>query len=464
MAEDARRHLKTLGLEPGANAAEIKQAYRELAHIWHPDRFANAPQLRDVAQAKMAEINTAYQFLKHAIPEPGAASSGASAASPASPHTQNKRRADYAAPSSQPNPSPPSADTSRAAHNAASARREARQSGASASHNSQVPNVPLLPIAHVMHDPTQAVTDVAFSLDGRGILAASGASMFWWEVGTGEKQRELRMEKGDCPCLAVAPGGRSVIAANNVTGWPGRRWSELRLCDLQTGNEQKRWKQSGHITSLAFSYDGKQIAAGDTNGVVRFWEADSEREIQHLPAPEDAPDAQVRRVAYVRGDYAAKQVVVLRTGQTLTEIGLWEVRRIRLLKAYNLHVRECLTYGQIGDALPSPDGSLLLVANNDPGRRNYSLHLWELKTGSEVRAFHGHTDDICGLAWSADGQRIASCGEDKTVRVWNVATGIEIALGLGHARTVRTVAFAPDSKMLASGGDDRAVCLWRLPV
>ena len=64
MAEDARRHLKTLGLEPGATAADIKQAYRELAAVWHPDRYAHTPHLRDVAQSKMAEINAAYHYLK----------------------------------------------------------------------------------------------------------------------------------------------------------------------------------------------------------------------------------------------------------------------------------------------------------------------------------------------------------------------------------------------------------------
>ena len=455
MAEDARRHLKTLGLEPGASAAEIKQAYRELAHIWHPDRFANAPQLRDVAQAKMAEINTAYQFLKRAAPD-----SGAAPGSP--PYTQNTRRADYTAPS-PPTASPSPTDSFRAPCNANADRRETRQPGASASHNSQVPNVPLLPITHVMHDPTQPVTDVAISSDGQWILAASGSSVFWWDVETGEKQRELRMEKGDCPRFAVSPNGRSVVVANNLTGWLGKRRSELRLCDLSTGTEQKRWKHDEHVTSLAFACDGKQIAAGDTNGAVHFWETDSEREIQHLLPPEDSADGEVRRVAYAQGDYAAKQIVMLRTGQVLTEIGLWEVRRNRLLKAYTLHIRECLTYGQIEDLLPSPDGSLLLIANNDPGRRNYSLHLWDVKTGSEVRAFRGHTDDICGLAWSADGQRVASCGEDKTVRLWSVASGNELAHGLGHTRTVRTVAFSSNGKTLASGGDDRAVCLWRLP-
>ena len=464
MAEDARRHLKTLGLEPGASAAEIKQAYRELARVWHPDRFANAPQLRDVAQAKMAEINTAYHSLKSNMPEYGAASADMRpASSTPPPHTNTNQRADYTAHTARTDSTSQSAHTSQPSADGNSSRRNTGQSGASGSHSPQPSRVPLMPILRVMHDPTQPVGAVAFSPDGMEVLATSGGSVFWWDAVTGEKQREIRAEKGACPCLAVAPNGRSVVFATNLIGWLGKRRSELRLCDLHTGREQKKWKQDGHVTSLAFSHDGKQIASGDANGMVRFWDADSEREIPTLFPPEDNPDVEVRRVAYVQSDYAAKQIVALRTGQAHTEIGLWEVRRTRLLKAYTLHIRECLTYGQIGDILPSPDGSLLLVANNDPGRRNYSLHLWDIKTGNEVRAFRGHTHDICGLAWSADGSRIASCGEDKTVRFWSVAAGTELARGQGHTRTVRAVCFAPDSNTLASGGDDRAVCLWRLP-
>ncbi len=477
MTEDVRRHLKTLGLEPGASVAEIKQAYRELAHIWHPDCFANAPQLRDMAQAKMAEINTAYQFLKRAIPESGSPSSPASGhapaynppaspASPANPYTPNNRRGDDKPQSAQSAQSASSARSSRPTDtNAArdTARASPRNTTTSSGGNSHAPNAPLLAVVHALHDPFQPVNDVAFSPDGEWILAASGSSVFWWSVETGQMQRELRMEKGECPCLSVAPGGRSVAVANNLTGWLGRWRSELRVCDLQTGAEQRRIKQDGHVTSLGWSLDSKQIASGNTNGIARFWEADNGREIQHLLPDENIEDGQARRVAYVDGSYAAKQVLVLRTGQALSEIGLWEVRRARLLKAYSLHIRECLTYGQIGDVLPSPDGSLLLVANNDPGNRNYFLHLWDVKTGAEVRRLRGHDSDIRGLAWSADGRRVASCGADKTARVWDVASGTELARALGHTRAVRAVAFAPDGKLLATGGDDRAVCLWRLP-
>src|SRR4051794_17106010 len=55
--------LEVLGLEPTASAQEIKAAYRDLAKVWHPDRFAHDPRLQQKAQEKLKEINDAYRRL-----------------------------------------------------------------------------------------------------------------------------------------------------------------------------------------------------------------------------------------------------------------------------------------------------------------------------------------------------------------------------------------------------------------
>jgi hypothetical protein len=49
-----------LGLTPGASPEELKLAYRDLAKVWHPDRFLHDPRLRAKAQEKLKEINEAY--------------------------------------------------------------------------------------------------------------------------------------------------------------------------------------------------------------------------------------------------------------------------------------------------------------------------------------------------------------------------------------------------------------------
>lgn len=66
---DISEAFKILGIERSATPAEVKQAYRDLVAIWHPDRYAHNPRLQIKAQEQLKQINLAYetlqQFQKH---------------------------------------------------------------------------------------------------------------------------------------------------------------------------------------------------------------------------------------------------------------------------------------------------------------------------------------------------------------------------------------------------------------
>ncbi|NJL40033.1 MAG: DnaJ domain-containing protein [Leptolyngbyaceae cyanobacterium RM2_2_4] len=67
----ADRYYQILDLSPGASKHEVKQAYKDLIVVWHPDRFTHNPRLQQKAQEKVKEINAAYTFLKSydSVPE-----------------------------------------------------------------------------------------------------------------------------------------------------------------------------------------------------------------------------------------------------------------------------------------------------------------------------------------------------------------------------------------------------------
>jgi curved DNA-binding protein CbpA len=57
------RAFEVLGVKPGVSDRELKAAHRDLAKVWHPDRFLNDPRLQEKAQEKLKEINEAYEQL-----------------------------------------------------------------------------------------------------------------------------------------------------------------------------------------------------------------------------------------------------------------------------------------------------------------------------------------------------------------------------------------------------------------
>jgi DnaJ-domain-containing protein 1 len=58
------RCTEILGLKPNASQEEVNQAYRDLANVWHPDRFVGNPRLQKKAEEKIKEINAAYEYIK----------------------------------------------------------------------------------------------------------------------------------------------------------------------------------------------------------------------------------------------------------------------------------------------------------------------------------------------------------------------------------------------------------------
>jgi Tol biopolymer transport system component len=103
----------------------------------------------------------------------------------------------------------------------------------------------------------------------------------------------------------------------------------------------------------------------------------------------------------------------------------------------------------------SPDGQLLATASWDQTAR-----VWDPATGEHLRTLTGHTGYVCGVAFSPDGRLLATASWDQTARVWDPATGGHLRTLTGHTGYVWGVAFSPDGRLLATASGDKTARVW----
>jgi tetratricopeptide (TPR) repeat protein len=84
------------------------------------------------------------------------------------------------------------------------------------------------------------------------------------------------------------------------------------------------------------------------------------------------------------------------------------------------------------------------------------VRIWDSATGEELVALKGHAGLVTSVAFSPDGQRLASGSGDRTVRIWHSETGKELVAFKVHA-VVWSVAFSPDGRCLACNGEDGSI-------
>ena len=109
--------------------------------------------------------------------------------------------------------------------------------------------------------------------------------------------------------------------------------------------------------------------------------------------------------------------------------------------------------GWVDEVAFSPDGRLLAVASS------IGVYLYAADDLSEVR-FLPTDAPVRSVAFSPNGQALASGSLDNTIRLWDAASGALLRTLEGHTHHVLSVVFSPDGRLLASGSEDNTVKIW----
>jgi len=265
-------------------------------------------------------------------------------------------------------------------------------------------------------------------------------------------------------------------------------WGHLMpLPKVQHGSPRWSVKLGGWCASIAFSADGKRLAAGSSDGTARVLDAESGRELAVMNGHADcvaavrfhpggahlatgsydrtaaiwdaASGALQRKLLGHRG--AVLSVDFSPVGGTVATAGI--DRSIKLWDGAAGRLRGELAGHKswVSSVVFSSDGKRLFSGSSDG-----TVKAWSIESNAELRSVQATTAEVRSIAVSSDGGRLAAGIRYGTVKVWETAEWKELHSFQAHPGEAWSVAFSPDGKLLASGGGDwnrgGQVKLWEL--
>jgi WD40 repeat protein len=267
--------------------------------------------------------------------------------------------------------------------------------------------------------------------------------------------------------VVFSADGRRLAGGGGI--YKGRgKWEtgEINVWDAASGQNVLAF--AGHaqgVSGLDFSPDGNRLASAAADG-VKVWDAASGKQLLCLRMnPKEEAwrvvfDRHGQRLATLSWDWeqAKDEGMAVRIWHTPAD-ALGEQTEPLFTHRFQAHSRSLWS---LPGLVFSPDGRYLACGPH------HKVLLWDLEQphrAGPAQVLEGHTGDICDLAFSPDGKRLATSADDETIRIWDPITGEELLSfesprdGFAGYRQIQCLAFSPDGRRLA-GGKAQYLAIW----
>ena len=246
--------------------------------------------------------------------------------------------------------------------------------------------------------------------------------------------------------IAFSPDGKYIAAGGD----------HLKACvwDVETGQLMRTLNHNAVVQFVTYSPDGKYLATGtwDTYKVknhetVNIWDAKTGNLISSLSPTNKQYNAGVNSMSFSL-DYKYLSVSYVGLGKS-ADIAMFDLNTMKLHKL-----------------LEDNRGAISIKFSTNSKHLIYGNHKEEIcihniesnKCGDKIST--GFKGWINGVDVSLNGKFIAAAGADKIIKIWRLQTKETMQILRGHTGWIRAIAFSPDGRHLVSAGDDRTVMLW----
>ncbi|MBE9042925.1 DnaJ domain-containing protein [Pleurocapsales cyanobacterium LEGE 10410] len=472
-----------LGIKHTATPEATRKAYRNMAKVWHPDRYVNNPTLKAKAEIEIKKINQAYEAIKvylankveakveQDLSSPQRAKFSRKQNSPESYYQQGvtyaeqenyeaalnsfaqaiKLNADYLEAYQyrgfilsklgyklRADAEFKKAHQIRVKNTKKSYERQYTPQAYNAPHYTASATVKTqtsrpLQYQHTILADRQSVERIAISKN-QTFASVSNEEIKLWQLNSGQRIGTLQGHTDRVTCLIMSPSGQTLISGSKdktIKFWDLREKKIIRtLGGYFNGHLSK-------VVALAISPDNRTLLSCGTDNSLKIWDVHQAREIQNISF-----SAAITCLAFSPN------------GQLFCSGGLEPQIRVRAKNGQV--IRSLNNKSGILSLAFSPDGRLLAT-----GGFNRQINIWDLATGKVIQTLEGHSDRVSSVIFSNDGQTLISSSWDQTIKLWELTTGEEVASIEAHAAKINTMAIASDNRTLITGSSDRTIKLWQ---